>query len=138
MGCISSLDKVFHVLYPVERKIIVPSNLLTHHNLSLSVSPDSELDPELSQPASLGFTGCLSAVLFNSVSPLKAALLHPDTSPVSVTGPLVQSTCGSTSANPYAAEPTHHLSGQRNLLIFFADDVPAMGRHFKCFFFFLI
>ncbi|XP_054456693.1 contactin-associated protein-like 4 [Anoplopoma fimbria] len=71
-----------------------------------------DLDPELSRLASLGFTGCLSGVLFNSVSPLKAALLHPDTSPLVITGPLVQSICGSTSANPYAAETTHHLSGQ--------------------------
>ncbi|XP_059215392.1 contactin-associated protein-like 4 [Centropristis striata] len=76
------------------------------------VLDSGELDPELSRLASLGFTGCLSAVLFNSISPLKAALLHADTSPVIVTGPLVQSICGSTSANPYAAEPTHHLSGQ--------------------------
>ncbi|XP_074503500.1 contactin-associated protein-like 4 isoform X1 [Sebastes fasciatus] len=76
------------------------------------VHDSGELDPELSRLASLGFTGCLSAVLFNSISPLKAALLHPGTGPVSVTGPLVQSICGSTSANPYAAETTHHLSGQ--------------------------
>ncbi|KAM9345307.1 contactin-associated protein-like 4 [Symphorus nematophorus] len=76
------------------------------------VQDSGELDPELSRLASLGFTGCLSAVLFNSVSPLKAALLHSGTSPVVVTGPLVQSICGSTSANPYAAETTHHLSGQ--------------------------
>uniref|UniRef100_A0AAQ4SAE7 Contactin associated protein like 3 n=1 Tax=Gasterosteus aculeatus aculeatus TaxID=481459 RepID=A0AAQ4SAE7_GASAC len=55
----------------------------------------AELDPGLSRLASLGFTGCLSGVLFNSVSPLKAALLHPDTSPVVVTGPLVQSICAS-------------------------------------------
>ncbi|XP_076599800.1 contactin-associated protein-like 4 [Chaetodon auriga] len=76
------------------------------------VHDSAELDPELSRLASLGFTGCLSAVLFNSVSPLKAALLHPSTSPVTISGPLVQSVCGSTSANPYAAETTHHLSGQ--------------------------
>ncbi|XP_038547931.1 contactin-associated protein-like 4, partial [Micropterus salmoides] len=76
------------------------------------VLDSGELDPELSLLASLGFTGCLSAVLFNSISPLKAALLSPATSPVVVTGPLVQSICGSTSANPYAAETTHHISGQ--------------------------
>ncbi|CAI5654794.1 unnamed protein product [Oreochromis niloticus] len=75
---------------------------------------DSEgLDPDLAQIASLGFTGCLSAVLFNSISPLKAALLHPKTSPVTVTGPLIQSICGFTSANlSHATETTHHLSGQ--------------------------
>uniref|UniRef100_A0A8D2ZPA0 Contactin associated protein like 3 n=1 Tax=Scophthalmus maximus TaxID=52904 RepID=A0A8D2ZPA0_SCOMX len=82
-------------------------------NMCPSVSADSgALDPEMARLASLGFAGCLSAVLFNSVSPLKAALLHPDTSPVTVTGPLVQSICGSTSTNPHAAEPTHHQSGQ--------------------------
>ncbi|GLD72550.1 contactin-associated protein-like 4 [Lates japonicus] len=75
------------------------------------VHNSGELDPELARIASLGFTGCLSAVLFNSISPLKAALLHPDTSPVTVIGPLAQSICGSTSANSYAAETTHHLSG---------------------------
>ncbi|XP_023281068.1 contactin-associated protein-like 4 [Seriola lalandi dorsalis] len=76
------------------------------------VHDSGELDPDLARLTSLGFTGCLSAVLFNSISPLKAALLHPDTSPVVVTGPLVQSVCGSTSTNPYAAETTHHQSGQ--------------------------
>uniref|UniRef100_A0A3B5BNK5 Contactin-associated protein-like 4 n=1 Tax=Stegastes partitus TaxID=144197 RepID=A0A3B5BNK5_9TELE len=73
------------------------------------------LDAELAGLTSLGFTGCLSGVRFNSISPLKAALLHPD-SPVIVSGPLVQSSCVSSSpANPYAAETTHSLS----VLIFF-------------------
>ncbi|KAM3606003.1 uncharacterized protein V6R79_008890 [Siganus canaliculatus] len=78
------------------------------------VHNSGDVDPDLSRFASLGFSGCLSSVLFNSISPLKAALLHPSTSPVSVTGPLVQSTCGSSSAGPNAAETTHHLSGQKN------------------------
>ncbi|KAF3841800.1 hypothetical protein F7725_023751 [Dissostichus mawsoni] len=60
-------------------------------SLVLGRVPDSvELDPEMSRLSSLGFTGCLSAVLFNSVSPLKAALLRPDL----VTGPLLPSTLG--------------------------------------------
>ncbi|XP_071773431.2 contactin-associated protein-like 4 [Centroberyx gerrardi] len=76
------------------------------------VHESDELDADVDRLASLGFTGCLSAVHFNSISPLKAALLHPD-SPVIVTGPLVQSSCGSSSpANPYAAETTHSLSDQ--------------------------
>ncbi|KAM9848458.1 contactin-associated protein-like 4 [Aulostomus maculatus] len=76
------------------------------------VYESEELDAELNTLASLGFTGCLSAVRFNSVSPLKAALLHHD-SPVTITGPLVQSSCASSSsANPYAAETTHSLSDQ--------------------------
>uniref|UniRef100_A0A3Q0QR23 Contactin associated protein like 3 n=1 Tax=Amphilophus citrinellus TaxID=61819 RepID=A0A3Q0QR23_AMPCI len=89
-----------------------PHQLIT---LLLDASKESDdLDPDLARLASLGFTGCLSVVHFNAISPLKAALLHPDTSPVIITGPLVQSNCGSAaSANPYAAENTHHLSGKK-------------------------
>ncbi|XP_034737692.1 contactin-associated protein-like 4 isoform X2 [Etheostoma cragini] len=82
-------------------------------SLILGRVPESDvLDAELAGLASLGFTGCLSGVCFNSISPLKAALLHPD-SPVIVSGPLVQSSCGTSSpANPSAAETTHSLSDQ--------------------------
>ncbi|KAM8728129.1 contactin-associated protein-like 4 isoform 4-T8 [Acanthopagrus schlegelii] len=83
------------------------------------VHESDDLDPDLARLASLGFTGCLSVVSFNSISPLKAALLHPDTSPVIITGPLLRSSCGSSaSANPYAAENTHHLSGLIAVVIF--------------------
>lgn len=71
------------------------------------------LDAELAALGSLGFAGCLSGVRFNSISPLKAALLHPDGS-VAVAGPLTPSSCGTSSpASPYAAETTHSLSGTR-------------------------
>ncbi|CAB1420470.1 unnamed protein product [Pleuronectes platessa] len=71
-----------------------------------------ELDAELGELAALGFTGCLSAVRFNSFSPLKDALLHPDGDTV-LTGPLVRSSCGSSSpAKSYTAETTHSLSDQ--------------------------
>lgn len=77
-------------------------------------SESDELDSELAGLASLGFTGCLSGVHLNSISPLKAALLHPD-SHVIVTGPLVQSSCGSsTPANPYTAETTVSLTGTKS------------------------
>uniref|UniRef100_A0A8B9RAR9 Contactin associated protein like 3 n=1 Tax=Astyanax mexicanus TaxID=7994 RepID=A0A8B9RAR9_ASTMX len=69
------------------------------------------MDPEIARLNALGFTGCLSVVQFNSIAPLKAALLYPDTSPVIVTGPLTESNCGSSSSSsPYAAETTHLLS----------------------------
>ncbi|KAG7280774.1 hypothetical protein CRUP_037704 [Coryphaenoides rupestris] len=75
------------------------------------VQVSSELDPDMAALASKGFTGCLSGVHFNSVSPLKAALLHPDTSPVSVTGLLAWSDCGAPPPDrPYTAETTHSLS----------------------------
>ncbi|XP_061587826.1 contactin-associated protein-like 4 isoform X1 [Cololabis saira] len=77
------------------------------------VYESDDLDPHLARLASLGFAGCLSVVQFNSISPLKAALLHPDTSPVIITGPLTRSNCGSAaSGNPYEAENTHLLSDQ--------------------------
>ncbi|CAL8396382.1 unnamed protein product [Boreogadus saida] len=70
----------------------------------------SEMDPEVALLASEGFTGCLSGVLFNSVGPLKAALLHPDTGPVSVSGPLARSRCGAPPpARPYTSQTTHSL-----------------------------
>ncbi|XP_061739883.1 contactin-associated protein-like 4 isoform X3 [Nerophis ophidion] len=66
-------------------------------------------DTELSRLASLGFTGCLSAVEFNSISPLKAALLQPG-SHVTVTGVLTQADCGSPLlADPQSSETTHSL-----------------------------
>lgn len=72
-----------------------------------------ESDPELARVASLGFTGCLSVVRFNSINPLKAALLHPDRSPVVVTGPLVPSGCGSSaSASAEAADHAPLLPGE--------------------------
>ncbi|KAA0704301.1 Contactin-associated protein-like 4 [Triplophysa tibetana] len=70
-----------------------------------------DLDPEIVRLNSLGFTGCLSVVQFNSISPLKAALLYPDQSPVTVTGSLTESSCGSSlPSNPHAAETTHSLT----------------------------
>uniref|UniRef100_A0A8C7SW72 Contactin-associated protein-like 4 n=1 Tax=Oncorhynchus mykiss TaxID=8022 RepID=A0A8C7SW72_ONCMY len=75
------------------------------------VHESGELDPEIARLNSQGFSGCLSVVQFNSVAPLKAALLYPNTSPVVVIGSLAESTCGSPSpANPYPAETTHSLS----------------------------
>ncbi|KTG41374.1 hypothetical protein cypCar_00047399, partial [Cyprinus carpio] len=77
------------------------------------VSESGEVDPEIARLNALGFTGCLSVVQFNSISPLKAALLYPDTSPVIVTGPLSESSCGSSlHTNPYAAETTHSLTAE--------------------------
>uniref|UniRef100_A0A3Q4I1J0 Contactin-associated protein-like 4-like n=1 Tax=Neolamprologus brichardi TaxID=32507 RepID=A0A3Q4I1J0_NEOBR len=87
------------------------------------VHESDDLDADLSRLASLGFTGCLSVVHFNTISPLKEALLRPNSSPVIITGPLAQSNCGSAaSANSYSAENTHHLSGEKR------------RRHLTCFY----
>uniref|UniRef100_A0A673ZHF5 Contactin-associated protein-like 4 n=1 Tax=Salmo trutta TaxID=8032 RepID=A0A673ZHF5_SALTR len=87
----------------------------THSNKDILSS--YSLDPEIARLNSLGFSGCLSVVQFNSITPLKAALLYPNTNPVIVTGPLAESTCGSSSpANPYPAETTHPLSDHSGTL----------------------
>ncbi|XP_037314546.2 contactin-associated protein-like 4 isoform X2 [Pungitius pungitius] len=89
------------------------------------------VEPQLSRLASLGFTGCLSVVRFNSISPLKAALLHPHSSPVVVTGPLVRSSCGSSaSANPHAVEDTRRLSGVIAAAVFVMASGLAIGGRF--------
>ncbi|XP_034531537.1 contactin-associated protein-like 4 isoform X2 [Notolabrus celidotus] len=96
------------------------------------VQESDELDSELAGLASLGFTGCLSGVHLNSISPLKSALLHPD-SHVIVTGPLVESSCGSSSpANPYTAETTHSLTGVIAVVIFISVSALAILARFIC------
>lgn len=78
------------------------------------VTESEEVDPNLVRLSSLGFSGCLSVVRFNSVSPLKEALLRPHGGTVHISGPLVRSNCGSPAASsPYAAHNTPHLSGER-------------------------
>ncbi|KAM9789461.1 contactin-associated protein-like 4 [Neosynchiropus ocellatus] len=75
--------------------------------LLLGRVPDSaHLDPDLARVASLGFSGCLSVVLFNRVSPLKAALLQQDSGAVQVSGPLLRSTCGSAPSTPTSGSET--------------------------------
>ncbi|XP_077381293.1 contactin-associated protein-like 4 isoform X1 [Festucalex cinctus] len=75
------------------------------------VQEANEVDPDLVRLSSLGFSGCLSVVRFNSVSPLKEALLRPHGGNVDVSGPLGRSSCGSPAAsNPFAAHNTPHLS----------------------------
>lgn len=89
------------------------SHLTCFRFVSLLCSESEGLDPELSWLGSLRFTGCLSGVRFNSICPLKAALLHPD-SRVIVTSPLVQSSCAISSPDdPFAAGTTHSLSGKK-------------------------
>ncbi|XP_068103502.1 contactin-associated protein-like 5 [Hyperolius riggenbachi] len=52
------------------------------------------LDLEVSRANSFGFIGCLSSVQYNQVAPLKAALRHPSTAPVTVIGSLSECNCG--------------------------------------------
>ncbi|XP_059118538.1 contactin-associated protein-like 4 isoform X6 [Peromyscus eremicus] len=53
----------------------------------------SDVDQETALAASHGFTGCLSAVQFSHVAPLKAALHPSHQAPVTVTGHVTESSC---------------------------------------------
>ncbi|XP_018424066.1 PREDICTED: contactin-associated protein-like 5 [Nanorana parkeri] len=59
------------------------------------VLDNPRLDPEVTKANSLGFIGCLSSVQYNQLAPLKAALRHPSTAPVTVIGSLSECSCGS-------------------------------------------
>ncbi|KAG2466945.1 CNTP4 protein, partial [Polypterus senegalus] len=75
------------------------------------VFDSDDMDQEISRVNALGFTGCLSAVQFNHIAPLKAALLYSMLSPVIVKGHLAQSTCGAySSTDPSSIETLHSLS----------------------------
>ncbi|XP_073097755.1 contactin-associated protein-like 5 isoform X4 [Manis javanica] len=53
-------------------------------------------DADVAKANSLGFVGCLSSVQYNHVAPLKAALRHASTAPVTVQGTLTESSCSPT------------------------------------------
>lgn len=75
---------------------------------SLFSTPGREnFNEKVSQAASHGFVGCLSAVQFNHVAPLKAALMNRGSSLVTIRGPLVQSNCGA-----LAESTSHTLQGR--------------------------
>nr|XP_006007056.1 PREDICTED: contactin-associated protein-like 4 [Latimeria chalumnae] len=71
----------------------------------------SDLDQEVLKANSQGFVGCLSSVQFNNITPLKTALYHPSSAPVTVQGHMVESNCGiSTVADSTGSETTHSLA----------------------------
>ncbi|KAJ8262767.1 hypothetical protein COCON_G00152240 [Conger conger] len=75
-----------------------------------------ELDPAVSRINVLGFSGCISAVRFNSLAPLKTALLRPAAGNVAVVGQLRESHCGS--PNPFDINTIRSLSdhsGTKNI-----------------------
>ncbi|XP_038168794.1 contactin-associated protein-like 4 isoform X6 [Arvicola amphibius] len=53
----------------------------------------SDVDQETALAAAHGFTGCLSAVQFSHIAPLKAALHPSHPAPVTVTGHVTESSC---------------------------------------------
>uniref|UniRef100_A0A3B3UN27 Contactin-associated protein-like 4 n=1 Tax=Poecilia latipinna TaxID=48699 RepID=A0A3B3UN27_9TELE len=87
--------------------------MFLYFNAVICFCSESEgLSADLAGLASAGFSGCLSAVRFGAICPLKAALLRPD-GRVSVAGAVVASSCAAPAqADSYAAETTHSLSGK--------------------------
>ncbi|NXN24889.1 CNTP4 protein, partial [Nycticryphes semicollaris] len=72
---------------------------------------NSDVDEETMKANSQGFIGCLSAVQFNHIAPLKAALHHTSSAPVIVKGRFTESSCGTlTGADSTSSETTHSFA----------------------------
>ncbi|XP_062966469.1 contactin-associated protein-like 4 isoform X6 [Cynocephalus volans] len=57
------------------------------------ISEHSDVDQETALAGAQGFVGCLSAVQFSHVAPLKAALYPSHPAPITVTGHVTESSC---------------------------------------------
>ncbi|KAM6451538.1 contactin-associated protein-like 2 isoform 2-T2 [Liasis olivaceus] len=91
---------------PVSYTIPGPSSLQFSSLKSLFLAKVIELgkiDPEIHKYNTPGFSGCLSRVQFNQITPLKAALRQTNiSSRIYTEGKLVESNCG---ANPQTIQP---------------------------------
>ncbi|XP_073864749.1 contactin-associated protein-like 4 isoform X6 [Macaca fascicularis] len=67
--------------------------------------PGGHVDAETARAGARGFSGCLSALQFQRVAPLKAALLPGRSGRASVRGPVARSSCGA--GEDAARERTH-------------------------------
>ncbi|KAM7104378.1 contactin-associated protein-like 5 isoform 2-T2 [Molossus nigricans] len=74
------------------------------------VTENVGLDSEVAKANSLGFVGCLSSVQYNHITPLKSALRHAATAPVTVQGTLTEASCGSRMDAEVDAVTTVHSS----------------------------
>ncbi|XP_058520159.1 contactin-associated protein-like 5 [Ochotona princeps] len=87
------------------------ASLRTARSLTLGkVTESFVLDPEVAKANTFGFLGCLSSVLYNHIAPLKAALRHSTTAPVTVQGTLAEASCDSTLEVDVNAMITEHSS----------------------------
>ncbi|XP_017917095.1 PREDICTED: contactin-associated protein-like 5 [Capra hircus] len=68
------------------------------------------LDAEVAKANALGFVGCLASVQYNHITPLKAALRHSTTAPVTIQGALTESSCASLMDSDVNAVTTVHSS----------------------------
>ncbi|XP_043550177.1 contactin-associated protein-like 5 [Chiloscyllium plagiosum] len=78
-------------------------------SLTLGKIVDSDnLDKETHRANTEGFVGCLSAVQFNGITPLKVALQNSGSPLVSIKGRFVESSCGSALRSESTAITTSH------------------------------
>ncbi|XP_053153572.1 contactin-associated protein-like 4 isoform X2 [Hemicordylus capensis] len=71
---------------------------------------NSDMDSDTMKASSQGFIGCLSSVQFNHIAPLKAALHHSSSAPVTVKGHFIESNCGTLTGSETSSETTHSLA----------------------------
>ncbi|XP_049470401.1 contactin-associated protein-like 4 [Panthera uncia] len=75
------------------------------------ISGNSHVDEDTAQAGAWGFSGCLSALQFESVAPLKAALHPGHPGRTLVQGPVASSECGSRQGGGRVREHTHARAG---------------------------
>ncbi|NXG49989.1 CNTP4 protein, partial [Psilopogon haemacephalus] len=101
-----------HVNQKEKMKFILSSgsefNAIKSLTLGKILAENSDVDEETVKANTQGFIGCLSSVQFNHIAPLKAALHHRSSSPVTVMGRFTESNCGTlTGADSTSSETTH-------------------------------
>ncbi|XP_044302233.1 contactin-associated protein-like 4 [Varanus komodoensis] len=86
-------------------------NAIKSLTLGKILAENSDADPDTMKASFQGFIGCLSSVQFNHIAPLKAALHHSSSAPVTVKGHVIESSCGtSTAADATSSETTHSFA----------------------------
>ncbi|XP_061482188.1 contactin-associated protein-like 4 [Rhineura floridana] len=86
-------------------------NAIKSLTLGKILAENSDVDPDTMKANSQGFIGCLSSVQFNHIAPLKAALHHSSSAPVTVKGHFTESNCGTlTGADSTSSETTHSFA----------------------------
>uniref|UniRef100_A0A670JN47 Contactin associated protein family member 4 n=1 Tax=Podarcis muralis TaxID=64176 RepID=A0A670JN47_PODMU len=94
-----------------EEKLFVEVMQKSEKKIKIVIKEDNDVDPDTMKANSQGFLGCLSSVQFNHIAPLKAALHHSSSAPVTVKGHFTQSNCGTLAgADSTSSETTHSFA----------------------------
>ncbi|XP_078259443.1 contactin-associated protein-like 5 [Rhinoraja longicauda] len=101
------IDQFATMKYRLPSDTNLEFNAVKSLNLGKIVGHDN-LHEELLRENAEGFIGCLSAVQFNGIAPLKVALHHPGSPAVSVKGHVEESNCGSSTLSESKAFTTSY------------------------------